>query len=220
VTRLTDTLILDLHGAWGQSDIEISPFGTYKDDFDTERWQVAGNLTGSYDSGLWHISPSIGLVYFEETQKAYTDSNGFRIGEQTFDLGSLNFGPTVTYRIKRPNGMVIRPLIGLKGIYDFNSTDIRDVNGLAIGTDDFRAQLTVGLNVITSGGSTLQATYTHDGIGVSDFESNTGEIIFSTPINRLSDGASLQGSYSLNGAGQFDDDVNQDVMLSVKIPFD
>ena len=160
------------------------------------------------------------IVYFEETQKAYTDSNGFRIGEQTFDLGSLNFGPTVTYRIERPNGLVIRPLIGLKGIYDFNSPDIMSVSGLAIGTDDFRAQLTAGLNVLTSGGSTLQATYSYDGIGVSDFESHTGQIIFSTPINRLSDGASLQGSYSLNGAGQFDDDVNQDVMLSVKIPFD
>ncbi len=116
--------------------------------------------------------------------------------------------------------MVIRPLIGLKGIYDFNSTDISDVNGLAIGTDDFRAQLTAGLNVLTSGGSTLQATYSYDGIGVSDFESHTGEIIFSTHLNGLADGASLQGSYSLSGVGQFDDDVNQGVNLSVKIPFD
>lgn len=222
VTRLTDTLILDLHGSWGQSDNEVNPLGTSWDDFDAERWQLAGNLTGSYDSGPWHISPSIGLVYFEETQEAYTDSNGFRIGEQTFDLGSLNFGPTFTYRIERSNGMVIRPLIGLKGIYDFNSPDITAVSGQAIGTDDFRAQLTVGLNVLTSGGSTLQATYTHDGIGVSDFESHTGQIIFSTPINRLTDGASLKGVYSLSGSGQFDndDDVSQGVNLSVNIPYD
>lgn len=223
VTRLTDNLILDVQASYGESDNKINPLGTYWDDFDTERWQLSGNLTGSFDRGKWHISPSIGLVYFKETQKAYTDTNGFRIGKQTFELGSLNFGPTFSYRIDRPNGVVIRPLIGIKGVYDFKSPDLSDVNGLAVGTEDFRAQLTLGLNVLTRGGSTIQATYTHDGIGVSDFESRTAQITFSTPIKGMTDGTTLQGSYSLSGADAFsneDGELNQDARLEIRIPFE
>ncbi len=44
-------------------------FGTYWDKFDSERWQLEGNLTGSFDEGRWHIAPSAGFNYFEEKQK-------------------------------------------------------------------------------------------------------------------------------------------------------
>jgi len=103
-------------------------------------------------------------VYFEEEQEAYTDSNGFRIGSQTFELGSLDFGPTFSYRIQH-NDMTITPLIGIKGIYDFKAPDIFDVNGLAIGVEDeLRAQLKLGLNVQTLSGVTIEANYTHESL--------------------------------------------------------
>ncbi len=227
VTRLNDNVILDLRGAWGQSDNEINPLGTYWDDFDTERWQIEGHLTGDYRHGKWNISPSIGLNYFEETQKAYTDSNGFRIDKQTMSLGSLNFGPTVTYTINGTDGSFIRPMLGVKGIWDFDSPDINDVNGIGVGTEGLRAQVIAGLNLRLANGTSFQGTYTYDGIGKSDFESHTGELSLVIPLTLggLPERATLKASYSLQGTrflNGFDQSNNEDhsAKISVKIPFD
>ncbi|MES9858897.1 MAG: Ig-like domain-containing protein, partial [Sedimenticola sp.] len=227
VSRLTDTLILDLRGAWGQSDNKVNPLGTYWDSYDSERWQIEGNLTGSFDHDRWHVAPSLGWNYFEEKQKAYTDNNGFRIGEQTASLGSLNFGPTASYTLRETDdGLLIRPLVGLKGVWDFDAPDITAVNGLAVGTEGLRAQLKVGINLRTVKGLTFQGSYIYDGIGVSDFESHTAELILSMPLrsSALPKGSSIRGSYSLQGINylnsfeQNSEDA-QSAKLSVDIPF-
>ena len=70
VNRLTDTLTLDLHAAWGESDDKVRPEGTYWDDYDSERWRTELNLTGSFQQGRWHISPAFGWSYFEEKTKS------------------------------------------------------------------------------------------------------------------------------------------------------
>ncbi len=221
VTRLSDNVILDLRGAWGQSDNEVNPLGTYWDDFDTERWQVEGNLTGNYQLDNWNIKPAVGLSYFEETQKAYTDNNGFRIGKQTLELGSLSFGPTVTYTIKGADGSYIKPLAGLKGIWDFDSPDIYDANGISRGTEDLRAQVKIGLDICMSNGTSIRGSYTYDGIGTSDFESHTGELSMVMPLKLrgIPDGATLQASYFQNGLDLSDNSDNS-AKLSVKIPLD
>ncbi|MES9902051.1 MAG: choice-of-anchor D domain-containing protein, partial [Sedimenticola sp.] len=227
VSRLTDTLILDLRGAWGQSDNKVNPLGTYWDSYDSERWQIEGNLTGSFDHDRWHVAPSLGWNYFEEKQKAYTDNNGFRIGEQTASLGSLNFGPTASYTLRETDdGLLIRPLVGLKGVWDFDAPDITAVNGLAVGTEGLRAQLKVGINLRTVKGLTFQGSYTYDGIGVSDFESHTAELSLSMLLrsSALPKGSSIQGSYSLQGINylnsfeQRSEDA-QRAKLSIDIPF-
>ncbi|MEW7978310.1 MAG: Ig-like domain-containing protein, partial [Candidatus Sedimenticola endophacoides] len=202
-SRLNDTLTLDMRAAWGRSDDKVNPLGTYWDNYDTERWQFEGHLTGNFEHGRWRITPELGLNYFEEEQQAYTDSNGFRIGAQTNALGSLIFGPTARYTLREtPDGTVIRPLIGLKGVWDFESPDITDVNGTAVGTEGLRAQLKLGVNLRTASGTLFEGSYTYDGIGVSDFESHTGEFIIHWPLNipGLPEGASLRSSYSLQSS--------------------
>ena len=170
----------------------------------------------------------MGLNYFEETQEAYTDNNGFRIAEQTSAVGSLSFGPTVSYTMTGDEGQTIKPLVGLKGVWDFEAPDIVDVNGLAVGTEGLRAQAKVGLSITSAGGTTVQGSYTYDGIGVSDFESHTGELTMSVPISLpgMPKGATLQGSYSLQGSDLFNslgsgtgDDVHSG-KISVTVPLD
>jgi hypothetical protein len=228
VTRLADSLILDLRTAWGKSDNKVNPIGTYWDDFDTERWQLKGNLTGSFDYGEWNISPSVGLGYFEETQKEYTDSNGFVIGEQTFSLGTLDFGPTFTYTYRNDDGLLIKPQFGIKGIWDFDAPDITDVNGIAIGTEDLRAKLKLGLTVRLPSGASMHGSYSYDGIGVSDFESHTGQLAFGVPLGAswLPKGSMFQGSCAIQGVdtiGSFNQsnrDEDYKVNFSVNIPWD
>ena len=45
--KLAPNILFDARGAWGQSDNEISPLGTYTDSFDTDRWLAKANLTGN-----------------------------------------------------------------------------------------------------------------------------------------------------------------------------
>ncbi len=168
----------------------------------------------------------MGWNYFGEKQKAYTDNNGFRIGEQTASLGSLNFGPTASYTLRETDdGLLIRPLVGLKGVWDFDAPDITAVNGLAVGTEGLRAQLKVGINLRTVKGLTFQGSYIYDGIGVSDFESHTAELILSMPLrsSALPKGSSIQGSYSLQGINYLnsfeqDSEDAQSAKLSVDTP--
>ncbi|MGB0734067.1 MAG: autotransporter outer membrane beta-barrel domain-containing protein, partial [Pontibacterium sp.] len=113
VSRLKDNLILDARASWGKSYGKVRPLATYWDSYETERWMLEANLTGSFDHKQWHIAPSAGLVYFEEEQKEYTDSNGLIIDAQTSRLGSFNFGPTVYYQLENTGGTTFRPMFGL-----------------------------------------------------------------------------------------------------------
>lgn len=226
VSRLEDDLILDARIAWGQSDNKVN-MGTAWDSYDTERWQVEANLTGVLDYDDWQINPSLGLVYFEEEQKEYVDSTSTTIAAQTNSLGSLSFGPTAYYTIKQGDGTVIKPMFGLKGVWDFDAPDITDVNGNAVGTDGLRGQAKIGLNATLEDGSTMQGSYVYDGIGVSAFESHTLEFVFNKPIqiSGLPKGSNLRGTYSMIGDDlvesltDLSDSNGQTLALEISIPF-
>jgi hypothetical protein len=140
-------------------------------------------LSAQFDK--WNIKPAVGLSYFEETKKAYTDINGFRIGKQTLELGSLSFGPTVTYAIKGKDNTIIKPMVGLKGIWDFDSPDIYD----GIGTSDFEShtgELSMVMPLKLSGipeGATLQASYVQSGLNLSENKDYNAKLLMKIPLD-------------------------------------
>lgn len=211
VKRLNKTLTADLLAAWGTSSNEINVANAGWDDFDTERWMVEGNLTGSYNRGKWNIKPALGLLYVEETQEAYTDSTNTRIQSQTASLGRLTFGPTVSYTINGANGGTIKPLFGIIGVWDFDAPDINGVGGTTHGTEGLRAKAKLGITVINANGMAIQGVYTYDGIGLNDYESHTGELTVSMPLNTryLPNGSSLNASYSVTAADLLSGGISQ-----------
>lgn len=222
VKRFENKLILDLYAGWGEGDNEISPFNTYKDDYDSERFLFSGNLTGSYDRGNWHINPSAGVVYFRDKLDSYTDSNGLLIDSQVIEMGSLNFGPTFIYRYQNSDGMQINPEIGIEGIYDFKVPDLYGINGITVGTEDLRAKLKLGVNILTRSGTVFSANYAYDGIGQSGYQAQSAGISFTTPIKLGKNGASLAGSYSLRGVRELENGGEEpvyDAMVKITIPF-
>lgn len=222
VKRFENKLILDLYAAWGEGNNEISPFNTYKDDYDSERFIFSGNLTGSYDRGNWHINPSAGLVYFRDKLDSYTDSNGLQIDSQVIEMGSLNFGPTFIYRHQNSDGMQINPEIGIEGIYDFKVPDLYGINGITVGTEDLRAKLKLGVNILTRSGTVFSANYAYDGIGQSGYQAQSAGISFTTPIKLGKNGASLAGNYSLRGVRELENGGEEpvyDAMVKITIPF-
>jgi outer membrane autotransporter protein len=185
VSRLYDNLIFDGRVAWGQSDNEVNPFGTYTDSFDTDRWLVKGQFTGDFSMGNWHFAPHVGILYFEEKQKAYTDSLSVSIPGQTVSLGRMTFGPKVSYNFKAQDGTLISPHLGLKGIWDFQKADIVDLDTGAPtnSNDNLRARIEAGITASFANGWSLDGQGFYDGIGTNNLEAYGGSVKLTMPLN-------------------------------------
>ena len=181
--KLTPNLYLDARAEWGTSKNSISPFGTYVDEFSTDRWLARADLTGGWEWGAWRFTPTAGISYFEEDQKAYVDSNGIFIPGHTSTLGRLTFGPEVGYAFKRADGSIIEPFLSVQGLWDFDNSAAPTINGVVTGGDDLRAKVQVGASYVSSDGYTLRASGAIDGLGDDDFTSYSGQLWLNVPLN-------------------------------------
>ncbi len=171
VSRLTDNLVFDGRGAWGQSDNDISPFRTYTDEFETDRWLLKGQFTGDFDIDAWKIYPSLAVIYFEENQQAYTDSLDIEIGSQKVKLGRATFGPRISKTFAYNEKVSFIPNLSVRGIWDFTRTDILNINtGFASETDKLRARTEAGFTALFESGTSLRLDGFYDGIGAESFE--------------------------------------------------
>ncbi len=184
VARLGSNLILDARAAWGRSDNEVSPYNTYADEFKGRRKLLRGRLTGDFQFGRLHVAPHVGMVYYEEEQKAYTDSLGNTISSQKVELGRFTFGPKLSMTFTRPDGATVTPHVAVHGIWDFKRTDIVNIDtGLALtGTDDFRARTQAGITARRADGMAITAEGFYDGIGADGFYSYGGTLRFDVPF--------------------------------------
>ena len=184
VARLHDNLIFDGRVAWGRSANHVSPFATYEDAFDGERWLARGQFTGDFTIGSWNFAPSVGVIYFEENQKAYVDALNIAIPGQIVSLGRLTFGPQFSTNFQTPGGTVIAPHMSLTGIWDFKKAEIVDLaTGLASGTDDLRARFEGGVSIQMPNGWGLNGAGFYDGIGASNFKAYGGSLRLTVPLN-------------------------------------
>ncbi len=185
VARLTQNLILDARAAYGLSDNEVSPFGTYEDSFDASRLLVRGKLTGDFEYAWLRFAPHLALIYFEETQDAYTDSLDVYIFGQTVRLGRLTFGPKVSGHYRFNDGLVIAPHIGVTGIWDFEAPKIVNIGtGKSVGEEGLRARVDAGLALQMTDGIALNGEAFYDGLGADDFESYGGSLKLTIPLQK------------------------------------
>ncbi|MBZ0215590.1 MAG: autotransporter outer membrane beta-barrel domain-containing protein, partial [Fimbriimonadaceae bacterium] len=182
-TRLTPNLFFDARGAWGQSQNNINPFGTYVDEFDTNRWLVTARLTGNWRSGNYRITPSVSVKYMEERQKSYTDSLGVAIPAQTVSLGRVTFGPEFARRFVTASETVIELQTSINGIWDFDGAPQPISSLAAISSDRLRARLEGGFMISRPSGAALRLTGTYDGLGASGFHSYGVQCWFNVPLN-------------------------------------
>ncbi len=180
--RISDHVFVEGRGLWGTSNNSISPFLTYTDSFETERWLASVRVTGSWSYGALQVRPSAEVIKYHEKSDAYTGHNGIAIDGQTADLGRVIFGPQIGYRMTRPDGTVIEPMAALKGIWDFDSEDTF-IAGVTIAHDDFRGLVEGGVRVTASNGFVIDLSGNYHGLGASDFESWGGKALVRVPLN-------------------------------------
>lgn len=181
--RLTEHLFLQARSAWGTSDNKISPYGTYEDDFETQRGLTRGALIGHWQWGPWQFRPQASIAYIFEAQKAYVDSLGIAIPGQTVALGQAKIGPEIAYRHRRPDGTVIEPRLALEGIWNFdrhtNSSLFISEEGVG---EELRGRVELGVRMTTPAGMTLGASASYDGLGLRDYSAVGGKLLLTIPL--------------------------------------
>ena len=182
--RLSQHLFLQGRAAWGRSNNDVSPFLTYTDEFETTRWLAATTLAGQWQFGPLQFSPSASMGYIEDKSEAYVDSLGVSIPSVKANLGQLTAGPEISYKIDIPNGVMLRPQIGIEAIWNFATNDIIEVaDGSPAGPPGLRGKVNIGLQAVTPGGISIEISGNYDGLGVEDFDAVSGTAMFRVPLN-------------------------------------
>ncbi len=147
---------------YGQTDNDISPLGSYRDSFDTDRYLAQLRVTGQYGYRTATLMPLLDLTYLEDTQQDYTDTLNNLLDEQGIDLTQVTFG--LDFKL---------PVIIAKGQLDLTgglSGTYSEVNGGESNVEGGRGRLELGLNYVSDNGVTLAGGIFYDGIS-SDHES-------------------------------------------------
>jgi hypothetical protein len=180
--RLAPGVYLDLRAAWGQSDNDITVAGD-SGNFDTDRWLARANLTGTWRSGPWRFTPTVGVAYIEEQQDAYTTSGGTAVPAQDIALGRLSFGPEIAYQYLCTNGFIVEPQILLTGNWDFERAEDITLGGVTGSPSEWHATFAAGVMIQAPTGHALRLEANYGGIGAGDFEAFGARAWFNAPLN-------------------------------------
>ncbi len=93
VAQLGDQpLYFEARALWGLAENEISPFGTFTDEFDSERFLALAAIEGEYATDKIRVFPRLQLSHITETQRAYTDALSNPVAEQSVTLTEVAAG--------------------------------------------------------------------------------------------------------------------------------
>ena len=173
--------------AWGQSSNEISPYLTYTDSFDSERWLVAGTLSGRWTYGHWSLRPSASISYIEDVADAYKDTFGVGIPQITSKLGQVKVGPTVGFKHELANGTIFEPHAGAQLIWNFaggtTASGLGSVGGDTTGPSGARGRVELGVTSTAPTGISLDVSGSYDGIGAKSYDAVSGRATLRMPLN-------------------------------------
>lgn len=182
--RLTEELTFYARAAVGLADHDIR-VGTTTGEFDSERLLLMANLKGTYwDLHPVRLTPNVMVQYVIEDHEAFTDSAGTRIDSQTVELGRLEIGGEVGYRVEMDNGVIVDPYVSLHGLYDFQ-TEGRVAVSQTVSTKQgtLRARVGGGVTVNFGNGAHAQVGIAYDGIGEDDYEAVSGHARVAIPLD-------------------------------------
>lgn len=147
---------------YGQTESEITPLGTYTDDFDTKRWLTQLRATGDYMVQDTTLMPLLDFTYTEDQQQTYIDSLGNTIPNQTVDLMQWSIGMDFKTPIVEAGSLEL--VGGLSGIYSSS-------NGATAAPEfeNWRGRTHLGLDYAGTHTTFRLGTF-YDGLG-SDYES-------------------------------------------------
>ncbi len=167
--KLDDRLYLDARLAFGQSNLDVSPLGTFVQDVKTDRLLATLALLGETEWSTYTIRPEVRANYYRETSRAFTDEFGFTVDGVTYETGELEFGPTITKTFELANGMIATPQLSLDGIWTFTGRNDGAEDGIG-SVRGLRGRIEAGVDLTTTDGFSLSLGAHYDGIGETNFK--------------------------------------------------
>ena len=155
---------------YGRTLNDVSPFGTYTDNFETERVLAMFKIAGEVEQGATTWMPSVQISYTADDQEAYTDSLGNVIPEQGIALGQVELGLDLSHVVPLSVSHAALELTG--GIAAIgSSTGGSGYAGQVVPEyEGGRARIRLGANYAAEGRGTFSIDAFYDGIGVGGFE--------------------------------------------------
>ncbi|HQY44676.1 MAG TPA: hypothetical protein PK450_10915 [Paracoccaceae bacterium] len=141
---------------WGKTDNEISPDGSYTDQYDARRSLAMVDLSGPVLAGPTTMALHIGAAYSSMTSDAYTDNQGQVIPSVATAIARSTFGVNFSRQLD-PAGDTV-----LTGNLDGNWTST--VTGPAVDYEGASATASVGITHKFEKGQ-IGASVFHSGIG-------------------------------------------------------
>jgi outer membrane autotransporter protein len=184
--RLSENVFWQARGAWGQSSNQVSPYGTYTNNFDSQRWLGSTALQGRWTYGNWIFRPSASVAYMQDNSKSYYDTFGVLIPEVKSELGQAKAGPEVGLRFQYSPDLIIEPHVGVQAIYNFAgnvTSSIGVIPGENAGPNGVRGRVEVGQRAVTSGGVALDLAGSYDGIGVKGYDAYSARAQVHLPLD-------------------------------------
>jgi len=154
---------------YGQTDNQISPLGTYTDNFDSERWLAQARVTGEMGYDRVTLYPTAAFSYLSDSQESYFDTPGNFIPSQSIELTTFDFGLdfSLPMAVKKGDATLTG---GVSGIYSSTSGTGPGAS-VVPNYDGGRGKVKLGLERRFSDESRLNLTSFYDGIGSGGFSS-------------------------------------------------
>ncbi len=152
---------------YGQTDNKISPFGTFTDSFESERWLAMVAVSGSYEAEHMRIFPRLQFSHSSDKQLAYIDSLSNVVPEQTIRLSELSVGADFeTPLFGDTSGHMLT--FGASAIWSRVSGD-GAATAFITDSEGGRGRFDLGYRHTGQSGLTVSGDLFVDGIGSGDF---------------------------------------------------
>lgn len=160
--RIHENLFFDARLAWGEAKNKVSPFGTYTDSVNSERWLATAAIIGEIETSGFTILPEARLSWFEETTDAFRDSDGRRIPAVTTSFGAFEVGPTITRDVALNNGAILTASLGAMSIWTF---DVENGGVAGSLTTGHSGRIEIGLDYDSGSNIVISSSVYADGGG-------------------------------------------------------
>ena len=172
-TKLTDNLYADVGIGWGKGQNKTSPFGTYTDSFNSERWLASMAMVGDFNVNQIKIKPTARLSYFKESTAAYKDTFNVTIPSFEVKTGSFVFGPKISTHFVSNNETKYSPFITLNGVWQFSNNNAGLTQNASSNFSNKEAHVNIetGVDLHFKNDSHLNGSINYNGIGNDNYKS-------------------------------------------------
>ena len=153
---------------YGETSNKVSPFGTFTDSFESERWLAMLAVSGSYEAERMRIFPRLQFSHAVDKQLAYVDGLSNTVPEQSIRLSELSAGVDFEAPLfGETSGHVLT--WGASAIWSRISGD-GAATAFITDSEGGRGRLDLGYRYTGQDGLTVNGDLFYDGIGSGSFE--------------------------------------------------